>query len=67
MNLEVSNKDVKVLKATLMMRRNRDTSSEKEKAWVICDVCLKTLKDSLVEKESNTIFQAPEDKFNSKR
>lgn len=32
MNLEVSNKDVKVLKATLMMRRNRDTLSEKEKA-----------------------------------
>jgi len=56
-----------VLKATLMMRRNRDTLSEKEKAWVMCDDCLKTLKDSLVEKESNTIFQAPEDKFKSKR
>jgi len=50
-----------------MMRRNRDTLSEKEKAWVMCDDCLKTLKDSLVEKESNTIFQAPEDKFKSKR
>lgn len=57
MNLEVSNKDVKVLKATLMMRRNRDTLSEKEKAWVICDVCLKTLKDFLWKKNQTRSFK----------
>lgn len=67
MNLEESNKDVKVLKATLTIGRNRDTLSVKEKAWVICDDYLKTLKDSLEEKESSIIFQAPEDKFKFKR
>ena len=56
-----------MLKATLMIGRNRDALSVKEKAWVICDDYLKTLKDSLGEKESNIIFQAPEDKFKFKR